>query len=109
MTFCFHALSDFSLQCRLLAGGHTNTVTVNSYVNTTWKARTILQSVPIKIKCFVDYAGGKILGKTIYLGFYANETEWDSEQVEKVKVWKITSCIPCNYYCLHCYASRVFA
>ncbi len=31
-------------------------------------------------------AGGKVVGKTIFLGFYENETEWNREQVDRVQV-----------------------
>ena len=37
-------------------------------------------------------AGGHIIGKTIYLGFYANETVWDKEQIDRVQV---VSCLLC--------------
>ena len=38
-------------------------------------------------------AGGHIIGKTIYLGFYANETVWDKEQIDRVQVVSCSLCL----------------
>lgn len=38
------------------------------------------------ISALFEPAGGKVVGKTIYIGFYENETEWNKEQVDRVQV-----------------------
>ena len=34
-------------------------------------------------------SAGKIIGKTIYLGYFENSTRWDREYVNKVEVYTL--------------------
>lgn len=93
---------------RLWAGGLMNTVMASLCGNTIWKVYTTSdafitlqtpsqQTYFICLGCHVSTrkearathfltTGGRLTGKTIYLGFYQNETLWDQEQMDRVQV-----------------------